>query len=94
MSNEENKLIESYIDEIAQFGDGPMEIQSKDLQQLVLIAKRESDARLKSQEDNERLMKLIRIARGTLGYGELETEPETILQVRTILDSALTTPKG
>lgn len=43
------------------------------------------------QSENERLSRTIRMARGTLGYGDLNTEPETILQVRTILDKALLT---
>lgn len=54
----------------------------------------EASAALASRDaEIERLKRQIRIARGTLGYGDLNTEPETILQVRTILDSALTNPE-
>lgn len=42
MSNEETKLIELYIDEIIEFGDVEMNIHSKDLQDIINIAKRES----------------------------------------------------
>lgn len=42
-----------------------------------------------TKEDFDEILHKVKIARGTLGNGDLNIEPETIWQVRTILDSII-----
>lgn len=49
------------------------------------------EARQFSAEENAKFLKALKEARGTLGYGPLDTLPETIARVREILDTAIRT---